>query len=107
MKKLLERIESARDFIATTFIKTDYDKGMKAGADTLIGIAKAYTPWIPVSELPPAHPEYEGSSIEVIVMNSADKMVSVGRYDFIYKSWESDYSPMNITHWTYLPELKL
>lgn len=98
MKKLIEELQ-------TEIERRDLKDAALEGLFLALQIVKAHNPWYDVTELPPYHEGQFKDSIEVNVMDFKSKIKSAGYYSYERKCWQTDYRPMNVTHWAYLPEL--
>lgn len=102
MKKLIKELEKLSRVSPSL---TEWGEGYIPGVMDALQIVKSHNPWHDVTELPPYHEGQFKDSIEVNVMDFKSKIKSAGYYSYERKCWQTDYRPMNVTHWTYLPEL--
>ena len=102
MKKLIDKLEKE----CLIGLKDAGYGGWQTGFRDAIDIVRAHNPWHEVSELPPYYQGQFKDSIEVNVMDSKAQIKSVGVYSYENKRWNTDYRPMDVTHWAYLPEAK-
>lgn len=100
MKKLIEKLESARD-------SADSIKEAQA-VQSAIQIVKSYDPWIDVSEeLPPPYEQEPGRSIEILILTE-DGNIYTGVYVYEQRAFFilNRRSIAKEIKWTYLPEVK-